>query len=242
MKKGFAMLVAFVLLFGCAALAETTAGFTIVLEENPTTGYLWTALPADEAVVSVIDGGYVQEAGTEDLCGAGGTHTWVLEGKAEGQTAVTFTLTSPSGEIDSVSIYYVRVNADKAIHLIAVDSQGDDENPNHMSIALAENPTTGYTWEYTASTDNLLEDEMDPESAFVAGDPELDGAPGVHRWAFRGLAEGDVTLNFVYAQHFDENAEPYATISYQLHVDDTGRITLLGMDGEPQDLLLSSMK
>ena len=63
----------------------------VILRSNPTTGYTWTAIVADEKVVAVVDDGFAQDAAEETATGVGGFQRYAFEGKAEGCTTVTFT-------------------------------------------------------------------------------------------------------------------------------------------------------
>jgi inhibitor of cysteine peptidase len=56
-----------------------------------------------------------------------------------------------------------------------------------LVLTLPENPTTGYTWQFVTegSPACVLIDD-----SFRAGEPQL-GAPGIHRWRFRGETPGE---------------------------------------------------
>jgi inhibitor of cysteine peptidase len=67
------------------------ASTTIVLSENPTTGFKWridTGQSSNLAIIDVIDGGY-QAAGS-GLMGASGSHRWQIEARAAGTARVVF--------------------------------------------------------------------------------------------------------------------------------------------------------
>lgn len=69
-----------------------------------------------------------------------------------------------------------------------------------ISITLEENPTTGYTWNYT-----IGEGANGPAVEFVSDtyyEPktELVGVGGVHTFVFQGIAEGTSEIEFVYSQ------------------------------------------
>ena len=244
MRKAFLFLVVCVFLICSTAVAETAVaqGLSVAYDENPSTGYLWEVVSADESIVKVTDAGYQQAADSEDLCGAGGRHSWLLQGVSEGQTTIVFALKRPNADPDSTITYDVKVDSNLTVAVLAISTQDESNEASSLTISLVENPSTGYTWEYTASTEGLVQDICDPDASFVAGDTESVGTPGVHTWIFKGLAAGDVTLVFVNAQHFDETGEPYATIQYTLRVDETGCVSFIGMEGNPEDLLLTSME
>lgn len=98
--KKFAAISAFVLLLclsltACAAPApgvsfrDKTA--TIVLAENPTTGYTWALTVDDPAVISLKEDQYFS-GGHENTAGAGGVHQYVFEAKGPGSAVVSFEL------------------------------------------------------------------------------------------------------------------------------------------------------
>jgi predicted secreted protein len=64
---------------------------TIVLSENPTTGYKWridSGQSSNLAIVQVTDGGY--QAAQTGLMGAGGSHRWQIEARAAGTARLVF--------------------------------------------------------------------------------------------------------------------------------------------------------
>jgi inhibitor of cysteine peptidase len=72
------------------------ASTTIVLLENPSTGFKWrldTAQSTNLAIVRVIDRGY--QAGQSGLIGAPGSHRWEIEARAPGTASVVFTYARP---------------------------------------------------------------------------------------------------------------------------------------------------
>jgi predicted secreted protein len=67
------------------------ASKTIVLSENPSTGYAWqvdTAGSSNLAIVRVNDAGY--QPGQNGLIGAPGAHRWQIEAQAPGTAKIVF--------------------------------------------------------------------------------------------------------------------------------------------------------
>ncbi|MFH5835360.1 protease inhibitor I42 family protein [Proteiniclasticum sp. C24MP] len=101
----------------------------------------------------------------------------------------------------------------------AVSIEGDT-----LTIALEENPTTGFCWSYTISDENvihLVEDGYTAES----NDPNVVGGGGMHQYTFEGLKAGEVTLVFDYYKSWEgvETAEEH--IEYIVTVQDDGTIS-----------------
>ncbi len=95
-----------------------------------------------------------------------------------------------------------------------------------VTVSLAENPTTGFLWSYAFSKDGVLREVKNEYKADErAGN--LEGAGGTHVWTFEGVAEGDVTLSFVYAQPWDTETAPAQVVSYTYRVDAAGQAALL---------------
>lgn len=59
----------------------------IILEENPSTGYMWTVVNPDDGVVEVLSDYYAE--GLESL-GAAGRHIWKIKGLEKGETQLVF--------------------------------------------------------------------------------------------------------------------------------------------------------
>ena len=89
------LLVASVSLAACSTPAtgdsykDKTA--TIVLEENPTTGYTWAVSVDDSSVISMKSDKYY-EANDKNVVGAGGVHQYVFEAMGPGTATITFEL------------------------------------------------------------------------------------------------------------------------------------------------------
>ena len=238
MKKIFAITLACALfVFGMSfAQAEATAAATVTLVENPTTGYTWTVVSGDEAILTVKDDGFTAAPAAEATEGAGGTHSWTATGVKEGDATITFTLGQAwdGGEVSDTLVYTYHVAADASVSLTATKGIPERYMPDKAVVWLVENPTTGYQWAYQASAEGILtlvKDEfLMPEQA--AEGEALVGAPGTHYWVFQGAAEGDVTLTFSYARSFEEGVKPEATITYTYHVDSAMQITNTQMDGD----------
>ncbi|MGD0026281.1 MAG: protease inhibitor I42 family protein [Xanthobacteraceae bacterium] len=87
------------------------ASQTIVLSENPSTGYEWqlnTAQSSNLAIVLMIDVGY--EAGQSGLIGAPGSHRWQIEAQAPGTARIVFTYSRPWEQGPPAETHVVEVN------------------------------------------------------------------------------------------------------------------------------------
>jgi predicted secreted protein len=74
---------------------KVSAGDSIVLklDENPTTGYHWVI--AFSGGLDVASNEYKQQSDTQDLVGAGGTHTWNIDVTGTGSQTITASYVGP---------------------------------------------------------------------------------------------------------------------------------------------------
>jgi predicted secreted protein len=80
-------------------------------------------------------------------------------------------------------------------------------------IALASNPTTGYSWK-AAANDNVEQ----VKSKFVQGDSKLMGAGGTQFITFKATKRGSTTLQVDYARSFEQGTAPAKTESFPVRV------------------------
>jgi predicted secreted protein len=77
---------------------DVSAGqeFRIVLEANPTTGYVWkmSGTP-DDSVVKLVGDEYRTPSVSGPRTGVGGTHFWTFRGVGPGETRITLTYSRP---------------------------------------------------------------------------------------------------------------------------------------------------
>jgi predicted secreted protein len=85
-------------------------------------------------------------------------------------------------------------------------------------VVLEENPSTGFTWEYTQSPEGVV--EFIDSRAFEGedADPKMVGAPVMRAWKFEARKEGEVTLTYIYHRPWETDVEPLETVEYRIHV------------------------
>lgn len=74
---------------------------TITLEENPTTGYVWTLKMGTENIVALESDEYKAVQTSENIVGSGGNHVWNFKGVSKGETVLTFKYYRPWEKEDS---------------------------------------------------------------------------------------------------------------------------------------------
>lgn len=148
MKRTFSVFLILTLLFssfGICAAAEDAHGIQLSLVANPSTGYTWTAVSSDEAVVRIDDNGISET--NETVVGAPGMMQLAVTGVSAGNAALTFSYTRPwETDSDPMVSFVLSVTVDEALN---VAPDGD--------IALPEVVDSGFHWEYAQNTPDVLE-------------------------------------------------------------------------------------
>ncbi|MDR2630044.1 MAG: protease inhibitor I42 family protein [Spirochaetaceae bacterium] len=101
------------------------------------------------------------------------------------------------------------------------------EYEKQITIELAGNPTTGYSWTYTMGQEGIVREVLaEYRGAAGSGDsPEGSvGRGGVFVFVFEGLKPGTVELRFTYARPWESNVEPAKTKTFILTVNRAGGI------------------
>lgn len=70
-------------------------------------------------------------------------------------------------------------------------------------LTLDENPSTGFQWIMSPLGRQMFLSLLGDETS--TSDPDMDGAPGEHRWSFQLTGSGEETLYFTYERPFEEN-------------------------------------
>ena len=85
-----------------------------------------------------------------------------------------------------------------------------------VKVSLAENPTTGYKWEFLAKPEPIcvvVTDAYVPNTAIGTV-----GAGGVHNWEFRAVDKGSTKVSLVYRRPWEKDAAPAQTFTLTLDV------------------------
>lgn len=64
------------------------ATFSVTLEANPTTGYMWAVTAIDEAVIKYTANRYVGDPAPPDITGSGGREIWEFQAVGSGTTTL----------------------------------------------------------------------------------------------------------------------------------------------------------
>jgi inhibitor of cysteine peptidase len=84
-----------------------------------------------------------------------------------------------------------------------------------VKLSLAENPTTGYRWEFVEKPEPYCVVASD---AYLANAGGAIGSGGAHEWAFRAVSQGTGTVNLAYRRPWEKDIAPAQTFTLTLVV------------------------
>jgi inhibitor of cysteine peptidase len=87
----------------------------------------------------------------------------------------------------------------------------------NLAVFIAGNPSTGYQWELTGPVDAAVL-EQEGRAEFVAGAPDLAGAPGEYQFVFKAVGLGTTVVGFKYVRPWEKDNPPAATASVNVTV------------------------
>lgn len=185
---------------------ELDAELRLKLPGNPTTGYTWI-LDTTPGIV-ILNESYLPDDTSGKLVGSGGTYLWTMKAVQPGNQiisgiyvrpwesnltdAATFTLTLEVGEVLTPPGVPARFNVytEEDSGSMVHETLGDEFN-----IRLIENPTTGFSWNMTASKGlELVRDEYIPSNP----SGQIAGSGGIHSFSYRAAETGEQTLHGEY--------------------------------------------
>lgn len=92
----------------------------ILLDSNPSTGYSWSCSVEDSTVAELVSNEYVPNSTDGSTVGSGGKHGFILKGKKEGKTKVTFSYARQGSSPSQKRVYEINVAQDKSSGLTLV--------------------------------------------------------------------------------------------------------------------------
>ena len=94
--------------------------------------------------------------------------------------------------------------------------------PDSITIELKGNPSTGYTWEASLSSENIVEVSKDVKYLGAEG---MVGAPSMFYFTVSSVASGNVILTLEYKRPWEQK-EPLEKKIFTIDVDEKGKITM----------------
>lgn len=85
-----------------------------------------------------------------------------------------------------------------------------------LVVRLPANPSTGYSWSYTVTGDEVL--RLDSVSGVTAAPNRMVGSPGEQVWSFRAQGTGRAVLTYVYTRPWEKAMPPAQTLTLDVVV------------------------
>jgi predicted secreted protein len=95
-----------------------------------------------------------------------------------------------------------------------------------LTVELSENPTTGYTLDWTQEGTGRVTLTSDTYAPTNPPDSGIVGGGGIHSYSFKGVIEGNVTVTFTNSRKWEKDGDKEMTV-YHLDVGKDGSITVL---------------
>jgi len=110
---------------------------------------------------------------------------------------------------------------------LAVTCEDFEDNPNNESeftlevgdkirIELCANPSTGYSWDYEMTEDNIV---MEEDHDFDEPEGDVVGAAGVEFWTFEAMNSGNTEIIMEYTPPGAENPKDSWTLVMTVKVE-----------------------
>jgi inhibitor of cysteine peptidase len=194
------------------------AEIRLKLPENPTTGYSWQLSVTPGLVI--LNESYQPDDPTGKLIGSGGTHLWIMRAIQPGMQTISGVYSRPwesaSGNQTGFTLNLLVNNSAVTTGVPPRFTVYTEEDNGHtvqegldqqFDIRLAENPTTGYSWNLTLSGGlYLINDEYIPSS----GPEQRPGAGGIRAFSLKAEEKGEQAVHGEYRRPW----VPAGTITY----------------------------
>lgn len=101
------------------------------------------------------------------------------------------------------------------------------ERGETVAIELPANPSTGYSWTYEFSEEDILKEDSSGYLPAPSKD-ETVGRGGKQVWIFRAINPGSVAITFTYQRPWEAGAASSDSVTYFYAVDTSLAITMIG--------------
>lgn len=194
------------------------AEIRLKLPENPTTGYSWQ-LSFTQGLI-LLNESYLPDDPTGKLIGSGGTHVWIMRAIQPGMQTITGVYSRPwesaPGNQTSFTLHLfvgnsaITTGVPTGFTVYTEEDNGSTVQEGlgqQFDVRLAENPTTGYSWNLTLSDGlSLIRDEYIPGS----GPEQRPGAGGIRSFSLKAEEQGEQAVSGEYRRPW----VPAGTITY----------------------------
>ena len=205
---------------GKTVIVNPGSTIEVNLEGNPTTGYSWSANGDGLTVVGDPNGTYVMDEAAPGMVGVGGTYTFTYKAETDGTYMITAGYARPwETDVEPTEEFSLTVIVNSNAPVYSMADSGTTVKPGVNSvftIALEENPTTGYQWEMSVDTESvaLLSDRYVMDEAA----PGMVGVGGTHFFYYQAESAGTSVINGVYKQAWMETSPEDETFTLTAEV------------------------
>jgi len=202
-------------------LSKESQVFSVVLDGNATTGFMWTAMEYDKNLLELIGGDAVytmNKTGDELLMGAGGVFNFRFLTKGQvGETTIKLGSARNWETVPPEKTFELKVRVNLTDSVVTLN---DEDNGGaatlvmpiqKLDLLLKGNPTTGYSWEIVGAEGMILALQGEPT---FKPDSDALGSPGVYTYHFAPIKPGVTTVILNYSKAGDDKP----TQTYQLLV------------------------
>ncbi len=106
---------------------------------------------------------------------------------------------------DGIDGKLLEINIDEFLSLKNIAREVEITCPGSLVVNLPANPSTGYSWEEAAISDNTVINQYSRQ--FVAGAQGVVGAPGKEVWTFKSEKQGKTVISFGYSRPWESKVE-----------------------------------
>ncbi|MEI6714850.1 MAG: protease inhibitor I42 family protein [Verrucomicrobiota bacterium] len=182
----------------------------IKLQENPSTGYVWSCSSSRNVLLQLGQKETVRDPASHLTVGKNTTITWRFLANEAGDTALTFTLKRPwesnIAAIKTISVPVTVANPLVVSRQALLQISEKDENKalyikkgDRLVVKLASNPSTGQSWKAATSKAGVF---SFPTQPYFQPDDQTDliGAGGTTVWFLTATEIGTTSLLFSYSR------------------------------------------
>ncbi len=166
---------------------DISGSFKVSLEENGSTGYLWSYTVSEENAINLIS--EESFSFSPGAVGAPVQKVWTFEALKPGKYTLLFAYSQPWDK-DTAPIETVQCEIYVSTTTGSVINVSKDET---FKVSLKEGGFAGYTWSYTSSEENAI--ALVSEDSFYQHPGWFD-AFSQTVWTFKALKPGNYTLLF----------------------------------------------
>jgi len=203
--------------------------FAIVLESNPTTGYMWElAEELDEEIIHLVKTEF--EEPDVELLGASGEEKWTFKAEGLGDTSITLSYVRPWEEEDEEPVLMEESEAETAGEEAAEETAEAEETSEAEEIAVEEEGPTTVTFNVRVKKAG----SMDKEPKEYDGENQSDPIEVEAGLEFAIVLKSNPTTGYSWqlAEPLDEDIVELVSSEFEKKTPEAGEEEIVGAPGE----------